>query len=200
MLILRKAIAHKLMRYELAEHFVAAICATSPPVLTFSLHCPQPQFADCDYENVWEELSLAFRRLSSSLRHPPRILGGADLNCQLCPTAVGVGKHAAGERSHEHNRASVVYGYMSGLNMIAASTFHPFPPSRVDRTGVAKNHRTAFLDYIFTSPSLAFHPHPDWVLPFQTVSDHAPYAATITARCTNKETRKDLFVGRSPSQ
>ena len=69
---------------------------------------------------------MAIRCLSSSVKHPPRAIGGADLNCQLCPTAVGVGKHAAGEQFHEHSRASVVYGYMSGLNMIAASTFH-FP-------------------------------------------------------------------------
>ena len=193
MLALRKSIAQKIMRFELAEHFVAALCATSPPVLFFSLHCPQPQFTDCDYENVWEELALAIRTLSSSLRHPPRLIGGADLNCQLCPSADGVGRHAAGERPYEHHRASTVYGYMSCLNMIAASTYHPYPPSRSDRTGVAKDSRTAYLDYIFTSPTLAFHPHPQRLLPFQPVSDHVPYSATITARCTNKAARRDLF-------
>ena len=167
MLALRKHIANTLMRFELDEHFVAALCATSLPSIFFSLHCPQPQFNDSAYENTWELLSLAIRRLSSSVRNPPRIVGGADLNCQLCPTANGVGRHAAGERAIDQNRASAVYGYMCRLNVIPASTYHPYPPSRVDRTGVAKNHRTAYLDYIFTTPNLAFHPHLNWTLPFQ---------------------------------
>ena len=35
------------------------------------------------------------------------------------------------------------YGHSSSL---LASTYHPHPPSRVDRTGVAKKHRAAHLD------------------------------------------------------
>ena len=195
MITLRPHIANTLMKWEATQHWVVCLLGLSPPVLVFSLHCPQPQFNTDHYETVLDSLLVAMDRLSQGMRQIPLRLGGADINCQLSALDDLVGHEGGGERSQDKERASLIYGFLCRANMRCSSSFFPFGPTRVDRTGNAVQSHTAHLDYLFCSPNIRFAPHIGRDFPFKPVSDHQPVVGTVTAVGHSKSSRRDLFKG-----
>ena len=195
MITLKPHLARKLTKWEATDHWVACLLGLSPPVIVFSLHCPQPQFSLDTYENVLDSLLAAMDRLSRGLRCTPLRLGGADLNCQLSPMADLVGDEGGGERSQDKERASLVYGFLCRANMRCSSSFFPFGPTRSDRSQQAVQSFTAHLDFLFASPSVRFAPHIGRDFPFKPISDHTPVVATVTAVGHSRAARRDLFRG-----
>ena len=59
-----------------------------------------------------------------------KIILGADLNCQLAPRDMCVGPLAAGERSFEHERADLVYGFLARKVLRAVTTYNRHGPTR----------------------------------------------------------------------
>ena len=80
---------------------------SSPPVILFSFHAPQPQFS----LEILEDMLTAFQSMSRGMRSKPLLLGGADLNCQFSAGAPGIGPWGAGERPHEVERARLIGGF-----------------------------------------------------------------------------------------
>ena len=83
MITLKPHLARTLMQWEATDHWVVCLLGLSPPVLVFSLHCPQPQFSLENYENVLDSLNAAMDRLSRGLRSPP--FGGGRFELSTLP-------------------------------------------------------------------------------------------------------------------
>ena len=76
MISLKPHIARKITKWEATKYWVACLFGLSPPVIVFSLRCPQPQFSLEVYENVLDSLLAAMDRLSANMRTAPLRLGG----------------------------------------------------------------------------------------------------------------------------
>ena len=193
MISLRPHLARRVMRCEFGDHYAIASLASSPPVILFSFHAPQPQFSLEILENSLEDMLSAFQSMSRGMRSKPLLLGGADLNCQFSAGAPGIGPWGAGERPHEVERARLIGGFLARAGVICISSYHDHGPTRVDRSGVATSYHTATLDYFLASRQIGYYPHFGRQFPFSPVSDHHPLCATVVAKRKDRNERRDLF-------